>query len=223
MKTMGLSRLFLVKPKTFPDPKAAEMSSHAEDILEHAVVATSLEEALQGCALAVGTSARPRSIALQTFNPRTCAEYIKQTISQMPHTEIALVFGREQTGLTNEELMLCQYQVHIPTNPDYNSLNLASAVQVLAYELRMALLAHTLPNIPTVETEEKATIGEVEQFYEHLETVLADLGFLRKENPTLMPKLRRLFHRIHLEKSEVNILRGILTSVQKTKFPEYQN
>lgn len=215
MKTMGLHRLVLVSPRLFPHSKAIEMSSHADDVLENAIVVETLEEALADCTLAIATSARPRSIELEPLTPRQCAETAKNA-AQDVSAEIALVFGREDSGLTNEELLCCHYHTCIPSNPAYSSLNLAAAVQVLCYELRVAALADT--SVVLKESREpKATVRDVESFYEHLAIVLKDLGFLRKESPTLMPKLRRLFNRIQLEKTESDILRGILTSVQKKR------
>lgn len=218
MKTMGLTQLVLVSPKAFPHLKAIEMSSHADDILDKARVTSSLEDALEGCSLAIGTSARTRTIALRPLEPRTCAEKLIDEV-QTTSMETALVFGREHAGLTNEELLHCHYHVNIPSNPEYSSLNLAAAVQVLCYELRIAFLETGLPrHCNPCNDKMIATIDEVEQFYQHLTDVLKDLGFLKKENPTLMPKTRRIFNRIHLEKQEVNILRGMLTAVQKRRY-----
>lgn len=248
MKTMGLKQLFLVSPKEFPHVKAYEMASSADDILEKARIVTSLPEALVGCSLAIGASARIRAFDLRHLDPRVCAEKIMEEValslesdastSSPDSPDVALVFGREQSGLTNEELLRCQYHVGIPSNPDYSSLNLAAAVQVLCYEVRMAFLnRQTLDGKSAFlqregevsqrggtgkaafpkQIIEKATIDDIEQFYEHLQFILARLGFLKKENPTLMPKLRRIFNRIHLEKPEIHILRGILTAVQKGK------
>lgn len=214
MKTMGLTQLVLVSPRTFPHPKAIEMSSHADDILDNARVVSSLQEALKDCCLAIGTSARVRTISLRLLEPRACAEKIIQTIAHSDNNA-ALVFGREDSGLTNEELLNCHYHVNIPSNPEYSSLNLAAAVQVLCYEMRIAVLKECSEKPDFSKKDPLATINEVEQFYEHLEALLADLHFLKKENPTLMPKVRRIFNRIHLEKPEINILRGMLTAVQK--------
>ncbi len=220
MKTMGLTGLVLVSPCSFPDQKAIEMSSNADDILASARVVSTLSEALENCTLAIGTSARLRNIALEPLSPKACAEKLIYTLSATS-SNVALVFGREHAGLTNEELLHCHYHVCIPSNPDYSSLNLAAAVQVLCYEVRLAFLSYIQPNEqenqPLPNKQELATINEVEQYYQHLETVLTELAFLKKENPTLMPKLRRLFNRIHLEKNEVHILRGMLTAIQKQR------
>lgn len=223
MKTMGLKQLILVSPKKFPDLKAIEMSSHAEDILDNANVVSSLKEALKGCCLAIGTSARPRTIDLQPLEPRACAEKLISTMTHDSNAQVALVFGREDSGLTNEELLHCHYHVMIPSNPEYSSLNLASAVQVLCYELRVCAL-NGFSSFEKRDSKQRetgdlniplATVDEIEKFYAHLEILLTQLDFLKKENPTLMPKVRRIFNRIQLEKPEINILRGMLTAIQR--------
>lgn len=211
MKTMGLHRLYLVSPKTFPDPRAHEMSAGAYDVLlEKVVVTDSLEEALKGCQLVLGTSARPRDIALSGLTPAECAARVAETPD---NTEIAIVFGREHAGLTNDELLQCHYHIHIPSNPEFSSLNLSQAVQIVAYELRMKLLSP----VAEVETQQDslATADSVEQFYTHLREVLIDIDFLKPSNPKrLFQRVRRMFNRIQLESMEINILRGILTHVQ---------
>ena len=211
MKTMGLHRLYLVTPKTFPDPRAHEMSAGAYDVLlEKVVVTDSLEDALKGCQLILATSARPRDIALSGLTPAECATRIAETPD---NTEIAIVFGREHSGLTNDELLQCHYHIHIPSNPEFSSLNLSQAVQIVAYELRMKLLSPTA----AVETSHDtlATADAVEQFYTHLREVLIDIDFLKPSNPRrLFQRVRRMFNRIQLESMEINILRGILTHVQ---------
>ncbi len=211
MKTMGFHRLYLVSPKTFPDPRAHEMSAGAYDVLlEKVVVTDSLEDALKGCQLILATSARPRDIALSGLTPAECATRIAETPD---NTEIAIVFGREHAGLTNDELLQCHYHIHIPSNPEFSSLNLSQAVQIVAYELRMKLLSPTA----AVETSQDtlATADAVEQFYTHLREVLIDIDFLKPSNPKrLFQRVRRMFNRIQLESMEINILRGILTHVQ---------
>lgn len=210
MKTMGLSRLYLVSPLMFPDRRAGEMAAGADDILENAVVTETLSEALRGCQMIFATSARARDIGLPGLTPRECAEKIS-TLSD--DTEIAIVFGREQSGLSNQELLQCHYHIHIPTNPEFSSLNLSQAVQILAYEIRMQVLA------PRAHASNKqdtlATAEQVELFYEHLESVLIAIDFLKLSNPKrLQQRLRRLFNRATLETMEINILRGILTHVE---------
>ena len=148
----------------------------------------------------------------------------RSEVTTINNTKVALVFGREKTGLTNEELLHCHYHVMIPSNPEYSSLNLAAAVQVLCYELRVCALTESSHDKNKLNTP-LATVDDIEKFYAHLETLLAQLGFLKKENPTLMPKVRRIFNRIQLEKPEINILRGMLTAVQrkeKLKLKELQ-
>lgn len=212
MKTMGLSTLYLVNPKSFPDLKAKEMAAGADDVLDAAVVTNTLDEALIGCQLILGTSARPRGLSLPGLIPASCAELVNQ---QPDNTQVAIVFGREHAGLTNEELLKCHYHINIPSNPDYSSLNLAQAVQIIAYELRMKLLSPSAQ--VALRNEEPATADEIEQFYEHLKEVFIEINFLKPSNPRrLMQRVRRLFNRINLEKMEVSILRGMLSQVQKS-------
>ncbi len=212
MKTMGLSSLYLVNPKSFPDYKAKEMAAGADDVLEQAVVTSSLDEALVGCQLILATSARPRGLSLPGLLPETCAELIGK---QPDNTQVAIVFGREHAGLTNEELLKCHYHVNIPSNPEYSSLNLAQAVQIMAYEVRMNLLSPKAE--VALRREEYATADEIEQFYDHLKEVFIDIQFLKASNPRrLMQRVRRLFNRVTLEKMEVSILRGMLSQVQKS-------
>ncbi|WP_454785787.1 tRNA (cytosine(32)/uridine(32)-2'-O)-methyltransferase TrmJ [Legionella sp. WA2024007413] len=212
MKTMGLNSLYLVNPKSFPDYKAKEMAAGADDLLERAVVTETLDEALIGCQLILGTSARPRGLSLPGLIPASCADLISQ---QTEDTQIAIVFGREHAGLTNEELLKCHYHIHIPSNPEYGSLNLAQAVQIVAYELRMKLLAPKAE--VSLRQDEYATADEIEQFYEHLRDVFIEIQFLKASNPRrLMQRVRRLFNRVNLEKMEVNLLRGMLSQVQKS-------
>lgn len=212
MKTMGLSQLYLVNPKSFPAQNAVEMAAGADDILQNAIVTSSLGEALKGCHLAIATSARPRGLSLPGFTPAECAHFVNQ---QTDDTKVALVFGREHAGLTNEELLSCHFHVAIPSSPDFSSLNLAQAVQVLAYELRIKQVeAHALV---ASSSDDLATTDDVDAFYTHLNDVLTAIRFLKQTNPgKVSARLRRLFGRIRLEKMEVNMLRGILSQVQKT-------
>ncbi|OGV71622.1 MAG: tRNA (cytosine(32)/uridine(32)-2'-O)-methyltransferase TrmJ [Methylophilales bacterium RIFCSPHIGHO2_02_FULL_57_10] len=209
MKTMGLSRLYLVRPRKFPHAESYAMASGATDVLENIVVCETLEQALQGCSLVIGLTARKRELSHDAISPReAAAEALVIATSQ----EAALVFGGETSGLSNEELILCQRLAHIPANPKYSSLNLAAAVQVLAYELYMAAEAPQA----AVKRLQLATHDEVEGFYIHLEQTLIDIGFLDPALPKrLMSRLRRLFTRARLQKEEVNILRGILKSISK--------
>lgn len=216
MKNMGLSRLVLVDPQHFPSPEADARASGADDVLGGAQVVATLEEALVGCNLVFGTSARERRIPWPLVDPRECASKVIEHAAQ--GEEIALVFGREHAGLTNEELQRCHFHVHIPSNPDFSSLNLGAAVQVLAYEVRMAWLAQEGQATPVeaVDSSELATMDEMELFYQHLEKTLVDIGFLDPLKPRhLMPRLRRLYGRSSVDRSEMSILRGILTETQK--------
>jgi TrmH family RNA methyltransferase len=228
MKNMGLSQLVLVDPEDFPSVEAQARASGADDILASAQVVGTLEEALVGCSLVLGTSARDRRIPWPLLDPRECG---KTSVEQVQAGgEVALVFGREYAGLTNEELQRCQFHVHIPSNPDFSSLNLAAAVQVLTYEVRMAwLAAEGLPTkVEKVETTamlnaQPVTMDELELFYGHLESTLVEIGFLDPEKPRhLMSRLRRLYGRSGISKLEMNILRGILTETQKAARGEIQ-
>ncbi len=218
MKTMGLSRLYLVKPKSFPDAEATSRASGADDVLANAVVTDDVETALEGCTTVVGTSARLRSLTWPQLNPRECGD---RMIGGTANGDVALLFGRERSGLTNEELSLCRYLVHIPSNPDYSSLNIAAAVQVLSYEL--AVSANQV-NPPTAVYQgnvgddggDLATADETERFYAHLEAALVDIDFLNPKQPKqLMQRLRRLYNRTELRHEEINILRGMLTAAQR--------
>ncbi|WP_235810176.1 tRNA (cytosine(32)/uridine(32)-2'-O)-methyltransferase TrmJ [Pseudomonas cannabina] len=218
MKNMGLARLVLVDPRIFPSPDADARASGATDILEGAQVVATLEEALVGCRLVLGTSARDRSLPWPMLDPRGSGEKVIEQAGE--GAEVALVFGREHSGLTNEELQRCHFHVHIPSDPTFSSLNLAAAVQVLSYEVRMAWLAVSsrgeAPKTASAHSAELATMDEMEGFYGHLETTLVDIGFLDPEKPRhLMARLRRLFGRSEVERSELSILRGVLTETQK--------
>ncbi|SFM07760.1 RNA methyltransferase [Nitrosomonas communis] len=212
MKTMGLSTLYLVNPKSFPDHEADVRASNARDILEQASVVSNLEEALHDTVLTVAMTARLRNLSHRILDARQAAKALLEHASNSP---VALVFGRESSGLTTVEISKCQLTVHIPTNPDYSSLNLAAAVQIMAYELRMALTETTLipPQQPAYQL---ANFQEIELFYRHLEQAMIDSGFLDPKQPKrLMQRLHRMFARTQLEKEEVNILRGILSALEK--------
>lgn len=217
MKNMGFSQLHLVAPKSFPHPDADARASGATDILETAQVHTTLEQAIADCSIVVGTSARGRHIPWPVVDPRE----FSSIVSSAGDNRIAVVFGREDRGLTNEELHLCHHHVHIPSNPEFSSLNLAAAVQVITYELRMAELradeaADDKPQWGTEWDIELAESEDLERLFAHMEQTLIDIDFLNPENPRqLMPRMRRLYLRALLDKVEVNILRGILTAVQK--------
>ena len=205
MKTMGLSRLVLVNPKHFPHADADAFASGALDVLRAAVIRDSLEEALAGTVLAVASTSRHRDL---THDVVDCREACQRLAADASHGEVALVFGPERTGLTVRDVNKCQLIAAIPANPDYASLNLAQAVQVFGYELRMSA-GGMAPPVP--QSSEPATHDEVEGFYRHLEEVFHASGFLDPQEPKrLMQRMRRLFARSRLEKEEVNILRGFL-------------
>ena len=209
MKNMGLSELRLVRPRYFPHEDATARASGAEDVLQAAQVADSLGAAVADCHFVVGASARPRTIGWPTLMPRECAARLTRE-SRSGH--VAAVFGPEKAGLTNEDLDLCHALVTIPTSPDFSSLNLAMAVQVLTYELRLAAPDGAVGEIP--RDTPLASAAELERFYVHLEQVLTASGFLDAANPRyLMRRLRRLFLRAEPDRNEINILRGILASL----------
>jgi TrmH family RNA methyltransferase len=212
MKNMGVTDLTLVKPRYFPHDEAVARASGAEDILENATVVAKLEDALQDCVYVVGASARSRTIDWPCLNPRDCAAKLHLESSR---GVAAAVFGTENSGLSNAELDRCDTLMTIPTSPEFSSLNLAMAVQVLTYELRAA--QSDAPAEYDAEAR-RATGEELEHFYGHLEQVLKDLQFLDPDNPRhLMRRLRRLFIRARLDKNEVNILRGILAAVDRSR------
>ena len=213
MKTMGLSNLYLVDPACEIDSHASALAAGATDVLGKAVVVDTLADAIADCSLTIGTSARSRTLSWPMVEPRECGEKL---VAEAENGPVALVFGRENSGLTNEELQQCNYHVCIPANPEYSSLNLAMAVQTLCYETRMAYLNKQ----PKAQEEDEATYPNAKQtelFYEHLEQTLNDTGFIIKQHPGMvMTKLRRLFNRARPEEAEMNILRGILTSINKS-------
>lgn len=209
MKTMGITSLYLVNPKKPIDAEAQAMASDASDVLQGARICASLNEALQGTVYALAVSARRRELAYVSTDARSAALAL---VAAAQEGEVAIVFGTEMSGLTNEEILQCRAVAHIPADPDYSSLNLAAAVQVLAYETRVAALGSPLPAAGGAPARHE----DVENFYVHLEQSLRGSGFLDPYNPKrLMPRLRRLFGRARLEQEEVNILRGMLTSFNK--------
>ncbi len=218
LKNMGLRSLYLVAPKQYPADRAVWRAANAVDVLDNAVVVDSLDQALAGCGLVLGTSARDRRIPWPLLNPRECGEKVWQ---EATHHDVAMVFGREDRGLTNEELQKCNYHVHIPANPEYSSLNLAAAVQVLCYEVRMASLADSEGQSPGPAQWDlpPARAEDVALYFEHLEQALVDIGFHDRENPRqTMTRLRRLYGRIRLDEMELSILRGVLTAIQNQSY-----
>ncbi len=217
MKNMGLVRLYLVNPKQFPHADATARASGADDVLAQATVCATLDEALVGCSLVMGASARLRNLSVPQLDARQCATKIVGEVTEAD-IDCALVLGREHSGLTNDELGRCHHLVHIPTNPEYSSLNLAAAVQVLSYELRMATLGDQVREAPDEDAEPLASADDMERFYVHLQQTLETIEFLDPKNPRIMMRrLRRLFNRARPDEVEMNILRGILTATQNTR------
>ncbi|QSR36132.1 tRNA (cytosine(32)/uridine(32)-2'-O)-methyltransferase TrmJ [Marinobacterium iners] len=216
MKNMGVSDLCLVEPKSFPHPDADARASGATDILEKARVVSTLDEALADCGLIFGTSARERHIPWPLVNPRELAAIATPLEGK---ARVAILFGREDRGLTNEELQRCHHHVHIPAVESFSSLNIAAAVQVITYELRMAQVVDQQAARPQWGTDwdiELAEQRELELMFEHLERTLVEIEFLDPNNPRqLMPRLRRLLQRAVPDKVEVNVLRGILTAIER--------
>ena len=216
MFTMGLEHLVLVRPRQFPDDEATRRAVGAERVLEQAAVVDSLEAALRGCVWAVASSARPRHLGDEPLQPAAAAEAMLHAGERGP---VALVFGGERNGLSNEEIELCQAQTLVPTNPEYGSLNLASAVQLYSWELRKAAIE---PGEYSLKKDhpwyEPATHEQMELFFEHLERVSLATGFLDPANPRLlMRRLRQLFNRARPDRNELNLLRGLLTTVETPK------
>ncbi len=213
MMNMGLERLCLVQPHKFPSAVATARASGASGILERAQVFDNLPQALTGCRLVFGASARSRSIPWPEISPETCAEK-----TQAAGGEVAIVFGREHSGLTNEELDHCHFLVKIPTNPQFSSLNVAAAVQVLCYEMRrLWLQSAQLPHSQASDAAfAPATAEDMERFYAHLFETLQELGYYDPQKPKrLVRRLHRLFNRAALEHAEVKLIRGILKAIQE--------
>lgn len=219
MKTMGIRDLRLVQPNKFNSPETRALASGADDILDHAQHFDTLPDALADCQTVIGTSARSeRTLSWPQLEARECGVFIAENLSQQ---KMALVFGRERSGLTNEELEHCQYLAHIPMAFDFFSLNIAAAIQLFCYECMMATRAPTLkPNAAATDPEEApATTAALEGFYQHLETTLVESRYLDPENPRLlMRRMRRLFGRSAPTKSEISMLRGMLSAFQGRKF-----
>lgn len=209
MKTMGIGNLRLVAPKQPIDEQAISLAAGAKDVLDNVQIYATFDQAIADCQLVIGTSARLRHLQNSLIEPRKCGEISMQRAEQ---GKVAIVFGRERVGLTNEELLKCHYHLHFPTNPDYGSLNLAMAVQLACYEIRMAWL--DLQNNPQITPLADYPSAEaLEHFFQHTEQLYKKLGFIRNE--AVMLKLRRLYQRAELETNELNLLRGMLTAVEK--------
>ena len=212
MKTMGFKHLYLVQPDKYPNPQATALAAGADDVLDNAIVTQTLSEALVGCAFAIGLSARKRYLSHETVNAREATLQASQIAALQP---VAFVFGTEMSGLSNAELDCCQMLAMIPANPEYSSLNLAAAAQVVCYELRMAILQG---KIEPTEASELATNDALEGFYAHLEETLLKIGYLNPAAPKkLSERMRRIYARARLEKEEVNLLRGVLTLTQEPR------
>ncbi len=215
MRVMGLERLSLVRPKCFPSAEATARAAGADALLYHAEVFASLREALADCVWVVGTTVRSRHLELPQLSPR---EFAARAIEETRHGQVALVFGREQAGLSNQELDQCQAVASIATNPDFGSLNLAAAVQVFSYELQLGFCDKPRGSgTPAPEDAAGATTAaELEGLYMHLEQALTDIGYHDRQAPKLlMRRLRRLYGRARPDRAEVNILRGILAATQR--------
>lgn len=227
MKTMGLKNLVLVDPIEMPNGQAQALSAGASDVLANAKVVSTMKEAIADCGLVVGTSARSRTLPWPMLEPRGCGHKMVEEGRQYP---VALVFGRESSGLTNDELQLCHYHVAIPANPEYSSLNLAMAVQTLSYEIRMNFLdaeqqqfadskpANVNRDLVDEDGENKyQLVEETERFYDHFQQAMQKTGFIQPKHPGLiMTKVRRLFNRARPDGKELKMLRGILASIDKS-------
>ena len=213
IKTMGLSRLVLVAPERYPDREADALAAGAKDVLLDAVVLDEPAAAVADCRLVLGCTARDRRIAMPQWSPREAAAEANRVAAQ--GGEVAFLFGRERTGLENDELQLCHAAVYIPSNPDYGSLNLAMAVQVLAYELRLALLSGATP-ASSLRDEPLADHAQLEGFFAQLADLLDAIDFHKGRTPeAAMHKFRRLFMRADLDEREVRLLRGMLSDAQR--------
>jgi len=212
MKNMGILDLALVEPKEFPSDVATFRSKAAKDILEKASVHTSLEEAISECELVVGTSARGRTVPWPVLNPREAAEEMHKSSL---NGKVAIVFGREDRGLTNEELGLCNFHVHIPSDPEYSSLNLSQAVQILAYEIRLSYLQDLHVNEEYWDVE-LANNEQTERLINHMDELMQEVNFYDVENPRkLLVRVRRFFKRSKIDVMEANIFRGLFATIQK--------
>lgn len=220
MKTMGLSQLVMVNPILKPDSQSYALASGAADVLDTAQFYGTLDAALAPCTLVIGASVRSRALSWPALTPESSAHTL---VEAAMHTEVALVFGRERFGLTNDELQRCHYHVTIPANPEYSSLNLAMSVQILTYEIRKAMLDRHEKSVPVDLTKRTAypLSEDLERFYIHLEQTLRETGFIHPTHPgQVMAKLRRLYNRARPETQELNILRGMLTAINRIKVSE---
>jgi tRNA (cytidine32/uridine32-2'-O)-methyltransferase len=215
MKTMGLTQLVLVAPQRYPDPEATALAAGAEDILSQARVVATTADALAGCTYVIGTSSRARAVSLPELSPRIAAE---QLIVKSQHSPVALLFGPERTGLLNQDLQLCHACVLIPSNPEYPSLNLAAAVQILSYEIRLqSLHYHSTPSVAlSADVEPPASFEQMERLFAHLVEFMNDVDFHKgKPADLVIQRIRRLFLKANLDEREIKILRGLLSDAQR--------
>ncbi|PJE78669.1 tRNA (cytidine/uridine-2'-O-)-methyltransferase TrmJ [invertebrate metagenome] len=221
MKTMGLSDLWLVRPRQFPDSQANSLAAGALDVLKNAHVVSTLDEATADCSMVVGTSARIRHMDIPLLETPACAE---QAVKESEHAKVAVVFGQETHGMTNEELLKCHYHVFISANPVYPVMNVAASIQIFCYEIWQAWCRMEKEGL--INQDKNATPHEVEKyyppveqmemFYAHLEQALDDVGFIVRQHPGMvMQRMRRLFNRARPETQEMNMLRGMLSAMQK--------
>jgi len=226
MKTMGLSDLALVKPKKYPHYEATKRAAGAQDVLEQATVIGSVAEAVAQSTLVLGTSVRDREVTWPTYSPREAAEKSHSHLNQMPQShQVAILFGRESSGLTNQEMDLCDWQIRIDANPEYSSLNLGSAVQIISYEMRLASfltseqdqqdLSNQSDSLTAAQKrQQSASKEQLEGHLQHLKSTLEALDFIKAKPPTvLMRKLARLYNKAQLNVEEIQILRGILSAM----------
>ena len=212
MKNMNMTKLCLVAPKIFPSSEATARAAGADDVLAAANVFGSLKEAIADCQLVIGTSARRRTISWPELTPRQCAEKV---VLHEPNQQVAIIFGRENSGLKNHELDLCHYLLHIPCDQSYSSLNIAAAVQIVCYELFVASDLKEDIQIGDKGECPLATAAQMESFYQHLHEALIDIGFMQSgKSKSIMRRLRRIYNRVQLDTKELDILRGILRMSQ---------
>lgn len=210
MKNMGLSQLYLVEPRIYPDEEADARAAGAKDLLDSAIVVDTLDEAIADCQLVIGTSARNRTFDLPIFDAHDCA---RKVVGEAQQGKVAIIFGRETMGLHNAELQKCNYHVYIPANPDYPVLNVSAAIQLVCYEIWQAHLKHDF--IP--QEEPYPLTEDMERFYAHLESALHKTRFIIPQHQgKVLDKLRRFFNRSRPERTELNMLRGILSSIDET-------
>ena len=215
IKNMGITNLYLVSPKEFPHETAYYRAKAANDILDSAIIFSSLEEAIEGSSMVVGTSARNRKVPWPLKTPRESSHEIISLI-KTTDSKVSVVFGREDRGLTNEELSLCSHHVFIPTDPDYSSLNISQAVQVMAYELRMTLLEHLEEGLSQEWDVPLAETQELTNLINHFDQIMKEVDFYDQENPRqLLTRVKRFFRRSGIDRMESNIFRGLFSAIQK--------